>query len=99
MVCSEAHGDGSSMRVAEDDGLVEMKLGEDSADLFGGGGEARVDVVATLGLAGAGKVEGKDVEVGAELVDEGDKGVRATHEAVQEDERGLTLHRLPSFEV
>jgi hypothetical protein len=87
------------MRMAEDDGAVHMELGKDAADLLGGGGEARVDVVTALGLACAGEVEGDDVEVGAELLHEGDEGVGAAHEAVQEDERGLMLHRPSLFEV
>ncbi len=49
-------------------GLVEVELGEDAADLFGGGGEACIDVVTALGLAGAGEVERDDVEVGVELL-------------------------------
>ena len=99
VVCGEAHGDGSAMGVAEDDGAVKMELREDAANLLGGGGEARVDVVAALGLTGSGKIEGNNVEVGAELLHERNEGVGATHEAVQEDEGGLSLHRLSSFEV
>jgi len=67
--------------------------------LFGRSGEAWVDVVATLGLACAWEIEGDDVEVGVELLHKGDEGVGATHEAVNEDERGLILHRLSLFEV
>ena len=78
---------------------MQMELGEDAADLFGGGGEAGIDVVAALGLAGAGEVEGDDVEVGVKLLHERDEGVGATHEAVKEDERGLILHRPSLFEV
>ena len=99
MICGETHRDRSPMGVAEDDGAVQMELVEDAADLLGGGGEAGVDVVAALGLAGAGEIEGDDVEVGAELLHEGDEGVGATHEAVKEDERGLILRRLSLFEV
>jgi hypothetical protein len=80
-------------------GRWRSKLGEDAADLLGGGGEARVDVVAALGLAGAGEIEGDDVLAGVELLHEGDEGFGATHEAVEEDERGLILHRLSLFEV
>jgi hypothetical protein len=76
-----------------------MELGEDAADLLGGGGEAGVDVVAALGLAGAGEVEGDDVEAGVKLLHEGDEGVGAAHEAVEEDERGLILRRPSLFEV
>ena len=99
MICGEAHRDRSAMGVAEDDGAVEMELGEDATDLLCGGGEAGVDVVATLGLAGAGEIEGDDVEFGLELLHEGNEGVGAAHEAVQEDERGLILRRLSLFEV
>ena len=99
MTRGETHGDGSAMGVAEEDGAVEVELGEDAADLLGGGGEAGVDVVAALGLAGAGEVEGDDVQVGVELLHEGNEGVGAAHEAVKEDERGLMLHRPSLFEV
>jgi len=78
---------------------VEVEIGEDAADLIGGGGEAGVEVVAALGLAGAGEVEGDDVQVRLELLHEGDERVGAAHEAVKEDERGLMLRRPSLFEV
>ena len=87
------------MRVAEEDGAVQVEGVEDSADVFGGGGEAGIDVGTALGLAGAGEIEGDDVEVRLELLDEGDEGVGATHEAMQQDERGLGLGRPSLFEV
>jgi len=85
--------------MAEDDGTVQMELVEDPADLFCGGGHARVDVVAAFGLAGAGEIEGDNVEVGAQLLHEGDEGGGAAHEAVKQNERGLILHRSSLFEV
>jgi hypothetical protein len=95
----EAHGDGSAVGVAEEDGLMEVELSEDAAYLLGGGGEAGVDVVAALGLSSAGEIEGDDVEVGVELLHEGDEGFGASHEAVEQDERGLMLHHPSLFEV
>jgi len=78
---------------------MEVKVREDAAYLFAGSGEAGVDVVTAFGLTGAGEIEGDNVEVGMELLHEGDEGGGATHEAVQEDERGLMLHRPSLFEV
>jgi hypothetical protein len=99
MVRGETHGDGSAMGVAEDDGAIEVEGVEDVADLLGGGGEAGVDVGATLGLAGAWEIEGDDVLFGLELLHEGDERIGATHEAVEQDERGPILGELPLFEV
>jgi hypothetical protein len=99
MICSKAHGDRSAVGVPEDDGAMEVKFGENGTDLLGGGGEAGVDVKATLGLAGSWEIEGDDVLVGVELLHEGNEGVGATHEAVEQDERGLILRRLSLFEV
>jgi len=95
----KAHRDGSAMGVAKDDGLVEVKFGEQAADLAGGDGKAGIDVVAALGLAGSGEVECDDVQIGVKLLHQGDEGFSATHEAVDEDERGLILRRLSLFEV
>jgi len=95
----EAHGDCSAVGVAQEDGAVEVEVGEDAADLIGGGGEAGVEVVAALRLAGAGEVEGDDMQPGVELLHEGNEGVGAAHEAVKEDERRLVLHRPSLFEV
>ncbi len=83
----EAHGHGSAMGVTENDGLVEVELGEEAADLLGGGGQAGIDVLAAFGLAGSGKVECDDVEVGLELLHQRNEGVRAAHQSMDKDER------------
>ncbi len=78
---------------------MEVQRIEDLADLLGGGGESGVDVRAAFGLAGTGEIEGDDVLAGVERLHEGHEGVSATHEAVEEDERGLILRRRSPFEV
>jgi len=45
--------------------------------------------VTALGAAGAGEIEGDDVEAIAEGGHHRDHGVGAAHEAVEKDERGL----------
>jgi hypothetical protein len=99
VVCGEAHGDGSAMGVTEEDGAMQVERIEDAADLLGGGGEAGVDVGAALGLAGSGEIKSDDVLVGVELQHEGDEGSGATHEAVEQNDRGLILGRFTLFEV
>jgi hypothetical protein len=99
VVRGEAHGYGPAMRVAEDDGLVQVQLAEKAADLPSGNGQAWIDVVAAFGLAGSGQIEREDVEVGVKLLHQGNEGFRATHESVEEDERGLSLGCSSPFEV
>lgn len=95
----EAEGDGPAVRVAEDDGLMQLHGGEKAADMLGGDAEAGVDVFAALGLAGAGEVEGDDVQVGVKGVQQRAEGVGTAHEAVKQDERGLILRCCSLFEV
>jgi hypothetical protein len=99
VVRGDAHGDGSAMGVADEDGATEVEVVEDMADLLGCGGEAGVDVGTAFGVAGSGEVEGDDVLTGVKLLHEGDEGFGAPHEAMEEDERGLILRRLSLFEV
>jgi hypothetical protein len=87
------------MGVTEQDGAMQVEGIEDAADLLGGGGEAGVDVGAALGLAGSGEIKSDDVLVGVELQHEGDEGSGATHEAVEQNDRGLILGRFTLFEV
>ena len=99
MVGGEAEGDGSAVGMPEDDGLMQLQDCQKAADVLGGGAKTRVDVVAALGMSGAGEVESNDVLVGVDLFDQGNEGLRAAHEAVQQNKRGLILRRLSPFEV
>jgi hypothetical protein len=99
MIGGDGHRDGSSVGVAEEDGAVQVEVVQDLAYLLSRGGEAGVDIVSALGLAGSGEIQSDDVLAGVELLHEGDEGVGTTHEAVEQYDRGLILHRLPLFEV
>ena len=99
MIGGNGQSYGSAMRVADEDWAMQVQMVQSLAYLLGCGGEAGVDVVAALGLAGAGEIERDDVLAGVELPHEGDEGVGTAHQAVEQDEGGLILHRLTLFEV
>jgi hypothetical protein len=85
----ELECDGASVRVAEQAGVIEAEGFDELRCEGSGSSERRDDVAAALGTSGAGKIEGDDVEAILEGVHERAHGIRATHEAVEKDERWL----------
>jgi len=62
-------------------------------------GERGDDVAAAFRAAGAGEIQGDDVEAVAEGLHHGNHGGGATHEAVEKDKRGLAGAWSSPFEV
>ena len=94
----EAHRDGAAVGVAENDGAVQLSSNEEALDELGGDVETGVDVAAALGVSGTGKIEGEDVDAGMEFFHQRNEGLRATHEAMEEEERRLCRRRPSLFE-
>jgi len=92
-------GDGSAVGVAEHDGAMHLQRGEKTGDDACSGRETGVDFGVALREAGAGEIERDDMLMGAERLHEWNKGLRAAHESVEQDERRRIRRRRSSFEV
>src|ERR1700679_3757470 len=99
MMRCEIQGYSPAVRVAEDDGFMQMDGFQKAANVVGGRPKARIDVVAALRLAGSREVKRDDVQIGVKLFDQWNEGFRTAHEPVKKDERGPALCRSSLFEV
>lgn len=89
----------SAMGVAQNDGPVKVEPGKHTCNALCRCRQTRVDPLATLRLACAGKVKGYDVQIGTQMLDQRDKRFRTAHKAVEKDERGLIPGCPTPFEV
>ncbi len=83
--------DGSAVGVAEDEELGKLEGVGEVLDEGGGEGHGGVEVEAALGAAGAGEIEGEEMQLrveGGELDHHEGHRVGASHKAMQDDERG-----------
>ena len=95
----EAQGDGASMRVTDDDWRFQAESYDGLGYEFRCGGEVGGKILVAFGKAGSGQVKGDHMLAEVEFLHQGQVCRGATHESVQKNNRGASLHCRTFFEV
>ncbi len=95
----QAERNRSTVGVPQNHRPVETELHKNPSDVLPCESQAGIDVLTPLGLTGPGKVERHDVQIRTEVVHEREECLRAAHQAMEENKRGLVSGRAAPLKI